>query len=263
MNIETASCRNLAERVRLATRNAPPEIRRRILAHAGITDDAESNGTTAPTPSGKVNRPPSPTSRFGVRNNRPTCGTLVGAVAPGLSVLVATPESTVPVREVFTRAAWRSILADIREGHHVDLKYGHGQLDFALASTRDGSLRFEIHKSAGLMFEARLADTPHHGVFTNDIGPAGVAVSVAFRKPRGKLRDYRGQIVRVIHSAEIDHVAIVRDGRTGAYPGARAFRSAPGDREGFKATWTRALVHAWEISKVDGGSLVDLWSLED
>jgi hypothetical protein len=244
--VEYASNHNPADRIRMAFRNAPEEFKRRHFP--GVFGPP---AVAAPV-----------VSRFTKRSTAPICGTLVGSVAPGLSVPVHKPLDGVTAAEYFTRSAWKTILADVREGRPVDLRFGHN--GSPLATTTDGTLRFEIHPGVGLMFEARMTDDPFHGVFFHSLNANGAGVSVAFRRARSKLVSFRGQIVRVIHHAELDHLAVVEptSGMKPAYPGAYVVPvKATGEREALRTAWSRCQTRAWEISK-QTVRLTDLYSLE-
>jgi len=251
-DLEYASNHNLAERIQKAFRNAPEEFKRRHFP--GVF----GAGAVAAKP--PKARPAPPRGRFNTRSSTPAYGFVVGSLAPGLSVPVhqALDGQTIP--ETFTRAAWRSMLSDVKEGRKVDLLFGHhGQ---AKASTADGTLRFENHDVVGLMFEARFSGDPYHAVYFNSLPADGVDVSVAFRRSRSKIVSFGGQMVRVIHSAELVHVALVEKGKgVGAYPAARAFPVRPTGSVSLRDAWTRAQNAAWSISK-QSVRLTDLWSLE-
>jgi phage head maturation protease len=244
--IEYASTHDAAERIRKAFRNAPEEYKRRHFP--GVF------GTPAvPTP---------PPSRFAKRSTAAICGTLVGSVAPGLSVPVRQALDGVTAPEYFTRSAWKTILADVREGRRVDLRFGHN--GSPMATTTDGTLRFEVHPGVGLMFEARMADDPLHGVFFHSLNANGAGISVGFRRARSKLVSFRGQIVRVIHHAELEHLAVIEpgSGMKPAYASAGVLPvKANAGREALRTAWSRCQSRAWEISK-QTVRLTDLYSLE-
>ena len=190
------------------------------------------------------------TSPRGVTAKSPAMGFLVGSVAPGLSESVRNSLDGQTVPEVFSRAAWRSILADVKEGRRVDLRFRHEGVP--VASTAMGTLRFEIHNTVGLMFEARFnADDPNRNIWFHAVPAGGADVSVAFRKCRSKLVTFRNQTVRLIHHAELDHVAVINpaSGSHGSYRSAHVVAVRGGDREALRDAWTRVRVKSWETSK--------------
>lgn len=202
------------------------------------------------TPGSKTTPTRFPTSPRGVTAKSPAMGFLVGSVAPGLSESVRNALDGQTVPEVFSRAAWRSILADVKEGRRVDLRFGHNGIP--LASTDAGTLRFEIHDTVGMMFEARFNDDdPVRSIWFHDVPPGGADVSVGFRKCRSKLVTFRNQTVRLIHHAELDHVAVVLPGSGlhGAYRSAHVVAVRGGDAGALRDAWTRVQVQAWETSK--------------
>lgn len=191
-------------------------------------------------------------SRFGgVRTSKsPAVGFLVGTLAPGLSEPVRNPLDGQTLPEVFTRKAWESMLADVAEGQRVELRFGHH--GNPVASTDRGTLRFEIHPAVGAMFEARFnADDPIHSVFFHDVPKTGADVSIGFRRARSKLVTFRGQTIRVVHQAELVHVAVILPGSGlhGVYRSASVLPVRGGDRDGLRDAWSRVRTRAWETSK--------------
>ena len=205
-------------------------------------------------------------SRFGPAgavSKSPATGFLVGTLAPGLSEPVRNQLDGQTVPEVFTRKAWESMLADVAEGQPVELRFGH--LGNPVASTERGTLRFEIHPAVGAMFEARFnADDPIHNVFFHDVPRDGADVSVGFRRARSKLVTFRGQTIRVVHQAELVHVAIILPGSGvhGVYRAASVLPVRGGDRDGLRDAWNRVRVRAWETSK-QSVRLTDLYPITE
>lgn len=249
--IEYASTSNQAERIRKAFRNAPEEFKRRNFPHLFTPAVAAKPAKASPPPNG---------GRFTIRSGQSICGRVVGSLAPGLSLPVHQKLDGHTIPELFTRAAWRSMFADLREGREIELRFGHDGP--AKASTSDGTLRFENHQVVGLMFEARFPTDVYHSVYFHSLPANGVDVSVAFHRARSKVVSFRGQLVRVIHSAELDHVALIEQGKgKGAYPAAKAFPAAASSSTLLREVWTRAQNAAWSISK-QSVRLTDLYALE-
>jgi len=191
-------------------------------------------------------------SRFGgVRTSKsPAIGFLVGSLAPGLSEPVFNQLDGQTLPEVFTRKAWESMLADVAEGRRGELRFGH--YGNPVASTDRGTLRFEIHPAVGAMFEARFnANDPIHNVFFHDVPRSGADVSIGFCRSRSKLVTFRGQTMRVVHQAELRHVAIILPGSGlhGVYRAASVLPVRGGDGGRLREAWSDVRVRAWETSK--------------
>jgi hypothetical protein len=244
MVVEMADAAFTAERIKRALRNAPPEFRRAVdrnrmaMGEMPVFESAPS--ITASTNAKKLRRLADA-----------SCGWVVGSLTPGLSVPVFSPQDGLRVREVFTRAAWESMLADVAEGRNVTFKNGHDGHEYA--STKAGTLRLERHALVGGMFEARLEDDAFSRLLFHSIPASGADVSVGFVKARSKLVTFRGETVRVIRSAELDHIAVIakREGIRGAYRAAHCF-AVEGKHPGRLAdAWRDARCYAHKTAQDD------------
>lgn len=153
------------------------------------------------------------------RKAAPTDGyVLAGAVAPGTSAPVKVGTEGLVMHERIKPRAFDASLAAIAAGTKVvELQDGHD--GNVIATTADGSLTFEVMPLVGVVatahVRARRCGLKLLGsTFANRVG-----LSVAFRPLKASYtKDARGRDVRIIHDAELDHVAVCRPGVTPVYP---------------------------------------------
>jgi hypothetical protein len=161
-----------------------------------------------------------------VRGSSQWLGWVAGTCAPGRSVPVYSPHDGETLPEVFSPAGWAAVLEQITSPARppVRLVWQHGGP--AIASTDAGTLRFRIHRTCGLMFEARLAREQLDEIVLEQLTPAGLPTSVCYHDPEQRIVvDQTVGRVRIIDACRISHVALlpVRSGAKPAYPAARAY----------------------------------------
>jgi hypothetical protein len=135
--------------------------------------------------------------------------------------------------ETFDVAAWHDALAAITKEKPVRLESRHhgGQL----ATTADGTLRLTIDQELGLLVEADLADDPLARMLVAAAGRRGVGLSVGFSTSKVDHRAIGREVVRVIRSARLDHIALIPQGQRPAYRSAIAYFAPHGDRQAIDA----------------------------
>lgn len=160
-----------------------------------------------------------PASRVTSKPLAPVDGyVLAGAVAPGMSAPVEVGTEGLRVRERIMPRAFDVSLAAIAAGTKVvELQDGHD--GSVIATTADGTLTLEVMPLVGVVATAhvrahRVGLKLLGSTFANKVG-----LSVAFRPLKASYtKDARGRDVRIIHDAELDHVALCRPGVTPVYP---------------------------------------------
>ena len=138
------------------------------------------------------------------------CYFLAGAVAPGTSVPVAVGREGLVMRERMHPRAFDASLAEIDSGRKVvTLRDGHeGPV---VATTANGTLTFEVKPMVGLVMTARVGSRTYSARAFADTFAKRTGLSAAFHARRVAFeKDARGRNVRVVHEAELDHVALVR-----------------------------------------------------
>lgn len=170
-------------------------------------------------------------------------GVLCGVAAPGVSVPVRCAHDRRELAETFDVAAWHAALAAITRERPVRLENRHhgGQL----ATTADGTLRLSIDDELGLLVEADLADEPVARMLVASAGRGGVGLSVGFTTSKVEHRTIGGEVVRVIRSARLDHVALIPQSQRPAYRSAIAYFASHGDRQAIDAARRKARSSAW------------------
>jgi hypothetical protein len=172
---------------------------------------------------------------------------LCGVAAPGVSVPVRCAQDRRELPETFDVAAWHDALAAITKEKPVRLESRHhgGQL----ATTADGTLRLSIDHELGLLVEADLADEPLARMLVAAAGRSGIGLSVGFTTSKVEHRTVGREVVRVIRSARLDHVALVPQGQRPAYRSAIAYFAPHGDRQAIEAARREARSSAWRTTE--------------
>ncbi len=182
----------------------------------------------------KLRHAPDWVRRGETRPTRPSfAGVLCGVAAPGISVPVRCAHDRRELPETFDVAAWHDALAAITKEKPVRLESRHhgGQL----ATTADGTLRLTIDQELGLLVEADLADDPLARMLVAAAGRRGVGLSVGFSTSKVDYRAIGREVVRVIRSARLDHIALIPQGQRPAYRSAVAYFAPHGDRQAIDA----------------------------
>ena len=206
--IEFAACRlqggmSDAE-VRERARNAPDAIKRSMDA-ARIARGAKPLWGNAASRSVK----PAATA---------THCTFVGYICPGTSCPVAAASDGLRLPERIDPSAFRESLKAISEGKDfVMLRDGHdGE---TIAATANGTLRLAADDSLGLRLAAVIPIDAKHERLVRDARNGKVSLSVGFRPRRMEIVREAGRRVRLVHEADVHHVALIRDHQgLAAYP---------------------------------------------
>jgi hypothetical protein len=179
--------------------------------------------------------------------SRKYAGVLCGVAAPGVSVPVRCAHDRRELAETFDVTVWHDALAAITREKPVRLESRHqgGQL----ASTADGTLRLSIDHELGLLVEADLADEPVARMLVAAAGRGGVGLSVGFTTSKVEHRTIGGEVVRVIRSARLDHVALIPQSQRPAYRSAIAYFAPHGDRQAIEAARRKARSSAWSMTE--------------
>ncbi len=174
-------------------------------------------------------------------------GVLCGVAAPGVSVPVPCALDGRELRETFHAGGWHETLAAITQEKPVRLEHRHhgGQL----ATTADGTLRLSLHPVLGLIVSADVADEPLARMLLRNAGQRGLGLSVAFMKPKIEYEKVGREVVRVIRSCRLDHIALIAPGQRPAYGGAVAYVARPGDLRGIDDASRDARVAAWRHAR--------------
>lgn len=179
-------------------------------------------------------------------------GWIAGCVAPGVSVPAFNHSDKLTVREQFTPACWARVLEQFRKaGSPITLRWGHE--GGTLATTEDLSLMLDIHNVVGLMFDGKLRDDALSKTVLEAAGKGGLACSIAYRRAKTWTVERGGVTIRVVDSAEIDHIAILSPSQTPAYPAARCFARRDGQSACPEELLRDARVHAWQTIKAQHG----------
>ena len=146
-------------------------------------------------------------------------GTLVAAIAPGMSEPVSITKRGTEMPETISHAAWRKLAASLKKGLSVPITHGHGgRLITSTSSTR---FRFHHHPVAGLICEVDLVKGDPMIVHWQ-------GVSIGFRNARHHEAFIDGRRCRVVDELELQHVAILDRDELPAYSLARVRRCLPG-----------------------------------
>lgn len=216
----------------------------RNLANTGLRSAAAAKSSA---PSKPVRRP---AHRGPVVVRERCAGWLVGAIAPGESSPAFSPQDGQTLPEVFAPSAWDAVIDQVRQGTKpIGLWLRHAGA--MLACTSAGTLRLENHDIVGGMFQATLADDSLERLLMDEIGTGGVGVSVCYSNPVLAYDERDGRKVRVVRSAVVDHVALVRkgSGERALYSGARAFAVKADQRDQLSKAWSAARTAAWSVMR--------------
>jgi HK97 family phage prohead protease len=148
----------------------------------------------------------------------PSHVTLSGYVTPGTSVPVAAATDGLRLPERFAPGAFRASLKAIAEGRElVILRDGHdGQ---TLAASDDGTLTLAADDTLGLRMTAVIGNTAATKRLVLDTAMGKVSLSVGFKPRRVEIVREAGRRVRVVHEADVHHVALIRPHQgKAAYP---------------------------------------------
>ena len=174
---------------------------------------------------------------------------LVGVVAPGVSSMaVKTATDGELLREKITPDAFRHFLRGVTNGTSVvRLTDGHG--GDTLADTADGTLQLAIDDVAGLVVQAVVPVMSLHravlaGAFQGEAG-----LSLGLRPVRVEFKRMKGERVRVIREAAIDHVAVIRPHQGEPCYRTKLFAGFVNDDKGMKAARAKAVLYALEGMK--------------
>ena len=216
--VERASLPATAEQyehsLRLRFRNAPATFK------AAVERDRAGRGLPPLWPKSAL-RQKEPAHQ---KPKRSVAYVVAGVVAPHISHPVVLPDESERMRECFARECWRSMLDQVKHGRHVRLLDRHGGVP--LATTANGSLRFDVDEKLGLTLVAELVDTSAARRLASTFAKTGVPLSIGFVALKAERARLLGREVRRIVSGLLDHVAVLSDSRTPAYAGANLVFSA-------------------------------------
>lgn len=202
------------ESLRVKLRSAPPAFK------AAVDRNRAARGLPRLWPT----RAAQPPARRRHEPSRPSSYVLAGVVAPYVSDPVAIPGQGDRMREWFAPECWSAMIDRVAGGRHVRLLDRHD--GSPLATTSNGSLRFDVDDALGLTLTAYLSDVRATRQVVEKFGKHGVPLSIGFVSLKTETRRLLGREVRAIVEAACDHVALLGDGRTPAYPGANAVFAA-------------------------------------
>jgi len=234
MIVERA-CHNLtSEEVRYKMRNCPPSLRR--------SPPAKRSPGAAAVP------------RRDVAHDEGFSGWLVGTIAPGVSEPAFSPQDGLTLPEVFAPSAWDAVMEQVRQGSKpIGLWMRHaGKM---LAATSMKTLRLERHDVLGVMFEAKIESGPLERMLLAEIGLGGIGCSIAFSNAVFAYEQRDGRKVRVVKSAVVDHVALVRkgSGERALFTAARVFAVKADQRDQLPQAWSVARTESWKAMRGNRG----------
>ena len=195
--------------IRERARNAPEAIKRSMDAARiarGVRPLWGSAASRASKPAAAVKRAP------------PSHVTLTGYVTPGLSTPVVAGTDGLKLPERFAPGAFRASLKAIAEGQEfVILHDGHDGA--GIAATDTGTLTLAADDSLGLRMQTVIPIDAKHERLVRDARNGKVSLSVGFRPRRVEIVREAGRRVRVVHEADVHHVALIREHQgKAAYP---------------------------------------------
>ena len=223
-NIEYAGggCQITDDQLRVKLRNAP----------RWVTDEIDSFRETRGIPPLFPERRAAITTKAPARQAVPTkpparakptapaiTGTLVAAIAPGMSEPVSITKRGTEMPETISHAAWRKLAASLKKGLSVPITHGHHGRQ--ITTTSSPRFRFHHHPVAGLICEVDL-------VKGDPVIVHWQGVSISFRNARHHEAFIDGRRCRVIDELELLHVAILDRDEMPAYSLARVRRCLPG-----------------------------------
>ena len=191
------------EQIRIKLRNAPK----------WVIDDIEQFRETR-------GMPPLFAERRAAKPAAPAItGTLVAAIAPGMSWPVSITKRGIEMPETVSHAAWRKLAASLRKGLSVPITHGHHGRQ--ITSTSSPRFRFHHHPVAGLICEVDV-------VKGDPIIVHAQGVSIGFDNARHHEAWIDGQRCRVIDELTLTHIAILPRDEVPAYRLAKVRRCLPG-----------------------------------
>jgi hypothetical protein len=126
--------------------------------------------------------------------------TLTCVCAPGISEPLAMRAGEPAMPEHITADAWRSALARVREGRHIDIRCGHGKDAHVLGRSGTPAVRFAVSDAVGLVLELDLRDA--------DVGRRPDCCSIGFRCLRSHVEHHRGMPIRIVDDLVLSHIAL-------------------------------------------------------
>lgn len=230
MNVDHLySPERMAERVRLAARNAPANVKRAI-------DRQRQRYGMAPLWHIE-HRSKAAASEWCV---------LVGACAPGRSSPVTTATDGLNIPEEIAPNAFEHSLRLIKaRAATVELEAGHGGP--AVASTADGTLGITSSEGTGLMIVARVRLTRDNTAMLAAAMRGRMGLSLSMLPRRMDIVKRSGKRVRVIREVELRAVAALWDAAEhgkACYPAARVFAAFESDKRGVRRAMRAAGIHA-------------------
>lgn len=217
------------ERVRLATRNAPANVKR------AIDRERQRHGEA---PLWNVERRS--------EANRSHHVVIVGACCPGRSSPVTAGTDGLHILEEIAATAFDHTLRCIKaRATAVVLEAGHG--GDTLASTADGTLSFMRCDGTGLMMLARVKAARMNAEMLAYAMAGKMGLSVSMVPRRVEVVKRNGRSLRLIHEVELKAVAALwRAGDHGkaCYPAARAYAAFEADKASVRRVMRRAGIEA-------------------
>jgi hypothetical protein len=124
-----------------------------------------------------------------------------------------------------------------------------------LAATSMGTLRLELHPILGIMFEAAIEADPMERMLLEEIGPAGIGVSIGYHTPTFAYEQRDGRRIRIVTSCTAEHFALVRknSGERALFAAARCFAVTADKRDRLPQAWSDARTNSWKAMRVARG----------
>lgn len=219
--------------LRLRFRHAPAAFK------SAVDRDRSARGLPQLWPS-RATQQPSPVRQ---ETKRSSSYVLAGVVAPYVSDPVLIPGQASRMPECFAPECWRAMIDQVAAGRFVRLLDRHA--GNPLATTSNGSLGLAVDDRLGLTLTAYLSECQATRRLAEKYAKHGVPLSVGFVSLKSETRRILGRDVRTIVEAALDHVALLGDGRTPAYPGANAVFAASTDAADVRAALDAAKRRAY------------------
>jgi len=206
IELAAISGRMTDDEIRERARNAPEAIKRSM-------DAARVARGARPLWGSAASRSVKPAATV-----KPTHVTLTGYVTPGLSTPVVAGTDGLKLPERFAPGAFRASLKAIAEGQEfVILHDGHDGA--GIAATDTGTLTLAADDSLGLRMQTVIPIDAKHERLVRDARNGKVSLSVGFRPRRVEIVREAGRRVRLVHEADVHHVALIREHQgKAAYP---------------------------------------------
>lgn len=228
-------------------RHAPQWFRDRVAEHRRASLPTVATTPKAAQPAS--NRPSKRVAEALAKIRKGHVGWIAGCVAPGLSVPCYSSKDAQTLREQFTPRAWQSIVEQISDPtKNVPLVWRHGGQVIAQGPD-ELSVRIHKHYLVGLVFEARLRSCAMSEIALGAIKATGCGVSIGYGKAEQWHTERKGVgKVRVVDHCIVDHIALVPtgEGRSPAYPGARAYAARSKARQCPTELASEAEAFAWQ-----------------